>query len=232
MPDTVDAPGKPEVRITAGSGSITVVAEARLDVFVDDQGVVDPAEDGAYEVTASRRSRSFTVRCPEGSSVMVGTRSGALHLTGALGPVRATTMSGSITVDRAASVDLRAMSGSITVGSCAGDCRVKTKSGSTHVGTAGSAEIHIGSGRVVVDHVEAAASVRAVSGSVTIEAGGRGPIQIETMSGSINVTLPNGCKPSVRAKSLSSRPKIDCETGEDCRVTVKTLSGAVSVRCR
>ncbi len=232
MPETVDAPGTPEVRITAGSGSITVIGEARADVFVDDQGVVDRAADGAFEVAQSKRSRSFTVRCPEGSSVMLGTRSGSMRLTGRLGSVRVTTLSGAITVDEAASADLRAMSGTVDIGTCAGACRVKTKSGSTHIGSAESVEVHIGSGRVVVDHVEAEASVRAVSGSVRIDADGRGPILIETMSGSVKVSLPSGCKPSVRAKSLSSRPKIDCDTGDDCRVSVRTLSGSISVRCR
>ena len=84
------------------------------------------------------------------------------------------------------------MSGTITVGTCAGPCRVKTKSGSTHVGSAGSVEVHIGSGRVKIDHVAGAVTVRAVSGSVTLEAGGEGPIEIETMSGSVTVVLPVG----------------------------------------
>ena len=232
MSNTVDAPGQPEVRITAGSGSITVIGEARDDVVTDGEADVHRASDGAFEIAPRRRSRSMTVRCPEGASVMVGTRSGSLRLTGRLGTVRANTMSGSIDVDEAASADLRAMSGTITVGRCAGSCRVKTKSGSTRVTSAGSVEIHIGSGRIKVDHVDGAVSVRAVSGSVTVEAGGGGPIEVETMSGSITVVLPSGCKPDVRAKSLSSRPKIECETGHDCKVAVRTLSGGITVRCQ
>lgn len=232
MSNTVDAPGQPEVRITAGSGSITVIGEARDDVVTDGQGEVNLADDGAFEVSPRRRSHSMTVRCPEGASVMVGTRSGSLALRGPLGTVRATTMSGSIDVERAASADLRAMSGTITLGTCSGPCRIKTKSGSTHVGSAGSVEIHIGSGRVTVDHVEGSVTVRAVSGSVTLETEGGGPIEVETMSGSVTVVLPDGCKPEVRAKSLSSRPKIECEQGHDCKVAVRTMSGRITVRCR
>ena len=187
MSNTVDAPGHPEVRITAGSGSITVIGEARDDVVADGGEDIRRASDGAFEIASHRRSRSMTVRCPEGASVMVGSRSGSLRLSGRLGAVRATTMSGSIDVEEAAAVDLRAMSGTITVGTCAGPCRIKTKSGSTHVGSAGSVEIHIGSGRVRIDHVAGAVTVRAVSGSVTLEAGGGGPIEVETMSGSITV---------------------------------------------
>ena len=232
MSNIVDAPGHPEVRITAGSGSITVVGEARDDVVADGGEDVRRASDGAFEVAPHRRSRSMTVRCPKGASVKVGTRSGSLRLSGRLGAVRATTMSGSIEVEEAAAVDLRAMSGTITVGKCAGACRVKTKSGTARIGSAGSVEIHIGSGRINVEHVDGAVTVRAVSGSVTLDAGGDGPIEIETMSGSITVTLPAGCKPEVLAKSLSSRPKIECEQGHDCKVSVRTMSGGVTVRCR
>ncbi|HEX2381960.1 MAG TPA: DUF4097 family beta strand repeat-containing protein [Acidimicrobiales bacterium] len=231
MSDTVDAPGQPEVRISAGSGSITIIGEAREDVVTDGHAHVH-AHDGAFEITAHRRSRSMTVRCPAGASVVVGSRSGSLRLSGRLGAVRATTMSGSIDVEEAAEVDLRAMSGTITVGACAGPCRIKTKSGSTHVGSAGSVELHIGSGRVRIDRVAGAVTVRAVSGSVTLEAGGDGPVEVETMSGSVTVVLPSGCRPEVRAKSLSSRPKIECEEGHDCQVSVRTLSGRITVRCR
>jgi DUF4097 and DUF4098 domain-containing protein YvlB len=85
---------------------------------------------------------------------------------------------------------------------------------------------------VTVDHVEGSVTVRAVSGSVTLETEGGGPIEVETMSGSVTVVLPDGCKPEVRAKSLSSRPKIECEQGHDCKVAVRTMSGRITVRCR
>jgi DUF4097 and DUF4098 domain-containing protein YvlB len=226
------APGQPEVRITAGSGSITVVAEARTDVAAEGRADVQQASDGSFEIAPLRGSRSITVRCPEGSAVVVGTRSGSLRLLGRFGAVRATTMSGSIEVEEATSVDLRAMSGTIIVGSCSGPCRIKTKSGSTRVARAGSAEIHMGSGSVNVDHVEGAATIRAVSGKVAVDAGARGPIEIETMSGSVTVSLPEGCRPNVRAKSLSSKPRIECAPGDDCDIKVRTLSGGIAVRCR
>ena len=68
-PTRVDAPGQPEVRITAGSGSITVIGEARDDVVADGDADVHLAHDGAFEIASHRRSRSMTVRCPEGASV-------------------------------------------------------------------------------------------------------------------------------------------------------------------
>lgn len=230
--DVVESREQPEVRITTASGSITVVAEPRDDVVADDSVDVRRAHDGSTEVVPRKRSRSMTVRCPEGAAVVVGTRSGSLKLAGSFGAVRVTTMSGSITVDRATSVDARAMSGKIVVGTCTGSCRVKTKSGSTRVSSAGSVEIHLGSGSIQVDHVDGAAAVRAVSGSVTVEAGGAGPVEVETMSGSVTIVLPASCQPRVKARSLSSRPRIECSQGNDCDVTVRTLSGGITVKCR
>lgn len=228
----VDAPGQPEVRITTGSGSINVIAEARANVVAEGRVDVQRAADGAVEVVPQKGSRSMTVRCPEGSSVTVGTRSGSLQLEGRFGAVRATTLSGSIAVDTAQSVDARAMSGKITIGACSGACRLKTKSGSIRLKSAGSAEVHIGSGSVNLDHVEGSVVARAVSGSVTVDAGAAGPVLVETMSGSITVTLPPNCRPNVRAKSMSSRPRVECESGDDCDVKVRTMSGGISVRCR
>ena len=232
MAHAMDAPGSPEVRVTTASGSITVVAEPRHDVSVDERGDVRRASDGAFEVVPDKRSRSVTVRCPLGSSVAVGSRSGKLRLSGRLGAVRATALSGSISVDEASSVDLRAMSGTITVGTCTGACRIKTKSGSIRVASAGSVEIHVGSGTASVDYVAGAATMRAVSGTVSLTAGAEGPIEAETMSGSITVVLPEGCRPNVRAKSLSSRPHIHCPPGNDCDVIARTMSGRITVECR
>jgi DUF4097 and DUF4098 domain-containing protein YvlB len=219
-----------EVRITAGSGSITVIGEPREDVAADGSADVRSGLDGSVEVVSRRPSGALTVRCPEGADVVVGTRSGSLKLRGRLGAVRATTISGGIEADEVLSADLRAMSGSIVVGSCAGTCRVKTKSGSARIGAAGAVEVTIGSGTVTVERVDGAARVRAVSGSVHVGAQGHGRVEVETMSGSITIILPVGCRPDVRARTLSGRPRVDLGTGNDCEVLARTLSGGIVVR--
>src|SRR5438552_2915082 len=107
----VTTPLHPEVRITTGSGSITVIGEPRSDVVSDGKVHFETDVDGALKVTGRKHSQSFTVRCPEGTSVVVGTRSGSLRFRGRLGAVRATTMSGHVDVDHVDSADIRAMSG-------------------------------------------------------------------------------------------------------------------------
>jgi hypothetical protein len=228
VPRTVQAPGRPQVRVTAHSGSITVVGEPRDDVAVD-QGRLETADDGWLEI---RPRGSATVRCPEGSDVVVGTLSGSLIFDGPLGEVRATTASGSVRVDRVSSLDARAVSGSIAVGTCTGLCRAKTKSGSVRVGHAGSAEITMGSGSVGIDHVDGAVRVRAVSGSVKVDAEGHGRVDVETMSGSVTITLPEECRPSVQTRSLTGRRRVECPHGDDCEVCATTLSGGITVRPR
>jgi DUF4097 and DUF4098 domain-containing protein YvlB len=229
-PPSVGLPDHPQVRITSSSGSITVVAEPRDDVIADGAAEVDTTSDGSIDVIPGTRSTSITVRCPEGASLVVGTRSGSLHLRGHLGAVRATTLSGRLEADDVSSADMRAMSGSIRIGSCTGTCRAKTKSGSVHIGSAAAVEVTIGSGSVKVDHVDGVVRVRAVSGSVGVGAAGHGPIEVETMSGSITITLPQGCHPDVRVRALKSRPHVDLPPGRDCDVVARTLSGSIVVR--
>src|SRR5256885_3874791 len=118
----VTTPLHPEVRIVTGSGSITVIGEARADVVADRPVRVETDADGALKVSGRKHSQSFTVRCPEGTSVVVGTRSGSLRFDGRLGAVRATTISGHVDAEHVASADIRAMSGSIDVRACDGPC--------------------------------------------------------------------------------------------------------------
>ena len=230
LPPAAEAPGQPGVRIAGSSATITVIGEARADVVTDGGAGLGRTEDGCVEVHLERSSRSVTVRCPEGSDLVVGTRSGSVHLRGYLGAVRATTVSGSIKAEHVRSADLRAMSGSVTVGVCDATCRVSTKSGSARVGSAGAVEVTIGSGSVEVDHVGGPVRIRAISGTVRVGAGGHDRIEVETMSGSITVTVPTGCHPDVRARSMSSRPRIETPAGHDCEVIVRTLSGGIVVR--
>ena len=86
------------LRISAFSGGVRVTAEPRTDVVVDRGGVAEATADGAVEIRAARPSNSVDVRCPVGTDVMVGTRSGGVQLGGRFGTVGVTSQSGSIRV--------------------------------------------------------------------------------------------------------------------------------------
>jgi DUF4097 and DUF4098 domain-containing protein YvlB len=219
-----------EVRIATGSGSITVIAEPRAEVEAE-RGIVK-IEDDVVKVAGHKGSSSLTVRVPEGSDVVIGSRSGTLKVKGHIGAVRAQTMSGRVDVERVSSADIRTMSGSIHVASCEALCRVKTKSGSAHVESSGSVDVAVGSGSIEIDHVEGAAHARCISGGIQLGAGGHGPIEAETMSGAIVITLPADCRPRVRAKSLSRSATVSLPAGDDCDIVAKTMSGAITVQGR
>src|SRR5947207_13589613 len=210
MSEGVTIRGLPEVRVSTSSGSIRVVGEPRDGVAVEG-GIVKV--DGDTVNVVSKGSTSLIVRCPESADLVIGTRSGSLELRGRVGALRFTTLSGSLRAEHIASADIRGMSGSVDVAECDGLCRVKTKTGSTHVGSAGAVEVTIGSGSIDVERVEGSVRVRAASGTVGIGAEGHGLIEAETMSGSITITLPAGCRPHVRAKSLSRSTDIGVPSG-------------------
>ena len=220
----------PRLRVSAVSGRVIVVAEARDDVSIDSEGKQELQEDGSIEVKPRRRSSSVHVRCPEGSEVMVGTVSGDVDLQGSLGAVRVTSTSGSITVDTVESADLRTVSGRATVGQCTGLCRASTKSGKIAVGEAGGGDLATVSGDVRVG-ATSGVEVRTVSGKVDIQSGAQGPVRAKTISGSIDVTLPQGVRPNVRAKGRG-KVRCECEEGNDVDVDVRTVSGKIEIAAR
>jgi DUF4097 and DUF4098 domain-containing protein YvlB len=210
------------------SGRIEVVAEDRDGVFVERGGRVAATDDQVVEIRPSKPSAAVTVRCPTGTDVRVGTTSGAVQLTGRLGSVAVTSVSGRIHVDAAAEADLRTTSGKIDIAECAGHCRASTKNGAVGVGVAGSAEVATISGSVRIGRVSGAVDVRTVSGKVVLAADGAGSIGARTLSGSISIRLPAGVRPDVRA-SDARWVQCRCAEGEDVTIDVASLSGKVEI---
>jgi len=169
---------------------------------------------------------SITVRCPEGSDVIIGDGRGDVELDGRLGRARVTVRSGSISVENVDRLDARTGSGSFEVSLCVGECRLKTGSGSIRVGRAGSADLATGSGTVAADLVDSA-KVKAGSGNVDIGLAGVGNVDVKALSGSVMVTVPRGTRPATRLETLSGRVERDLEVGEEGEVRVKTLSGSI-----
>jgi DUF4097 and DUF4098 domain-containing protein YvlB len=215
---------RPVVRVALSSGSITVVGEDRTDVVVD-RGHTEIGSDGDVHVTA-KPSSSVEVRCPAGADVMAGTSSGSIHFTGRLGHVRATASSGKVTVEHAADADLRSSSGSLRVERCDGAVRAATGSGSVRVGSAGAVDARVVSGRVDVTGRDV--SVRGVSSTVEACTTG-GDVEVATVSGQVTVTVPVGVHPHVHVHAVK-RPHIEVDQGEDLRISVRTVSGRVTVR--
>jgi DUF4097 and DUF4098 domain-containing protein YvlB len=230
---TLPVPGTADLHLHTSSGSIQVIAEERDDVLVErgapEAGIEVDATGRIAFKSAKGGSSSLVVRCPTGSDVRVGSMSGSVQLTGQFGEVAITSVSGSAKVDRAESLHVNLVSGSIEVGSCSGVCRLQTKSGTTTIGSSGDTLASTISGRIQLERATGNVKMRTVSGSIDVGLEGKGDVKVETMSGSVRVEVPPGVRPSTKLKSLSGRPKSQCEEGDDCRITVHSLSGRIEV---
>src|SRR5262245_36663274 len=205
-------PGRLQLRVSTASGTVTVVADERADVVVEEGGAVGPSVGGVVEVRPMRPSSSITVHCPIGSDLVAGTVSGGVKLKGRLGSVSVTSASGSIRVGAVADADLRTGSGSVRVAECGDECRVSTTSGTVTVGETRRAEISTVSGAIVLERVSEDVSARTVSGDVSVTTEARGPVRARSVSGGIAVRVPRGVRPAVK---VSGRGRLgsECEAG-------------------
>jgi len=219
------------LRLQSRSGRVDVIAEPRDDVLAEGDRIEALEDDGeaTLRIRNGRGSRPFTVRCPVGTDVTVGTQSGGVRLAGDFGAVSVTTMSGKIEVESADEADLRSVSASITVGSCRGRCRMNTANGTATAGHAGALSVGTISGSIKAERVDGALKARSVSGSIEAACHGDGAIMVKTVSGKVHIELPEGVEPHTRFKSLSGRIRCDCPEGSDLLIEAMTVSGSIEV---
>ena len=234
QPVVLSVPGHTELHLSTSSGRVLVTAEDRSDVVIEagapSEDRIDRDATGRIRLTSARGgSADLELRCPSGADLVVGTLSGHVQLQGQLGAVRVTTVSGNVEVGRAEELDVRSISADIKVERCAGECLLRTKSGRTEIGSARDARVSTISGRIRLD--ESTGTVRAQSVSGTVEVGTQrdGDVAVQTMSGAVRVAVPEGVRPHTRLRSLSGRPRCDCEEGSDCQIAVQSLSGKIEV---
>jgi len=227
-----DLPAGATLRVVTRRGHVEVTAEDRRDVAVETSGTLEAktAADGKTLILDARRSSArLEVRCPSGTNVSVGTISGHVTLSGAFGSVGVATTSGSVSVDRAARVDLRSVSGDLSVASCGDRCRLLTASGRINADAIGSADVCSASGAVHLGRTAGPVSVCTVSGEVELGASGKDNVAVRTVSGAIKVNVPQGRQPSVHLRSVSGRVQCDCPEGSDFDLNAVSFSGPIEV---
>jgi hypothetical protein len=182
------------------------------------------------EMRSSRLgSRHLEVHCPAGTPISVGTISGDVRLHGDFGPATITTMSGDVSVDRAAALDARSVSGHLEVDRCSGLCRLNTKSGHIETGDTGPTEAATVSGRVRLRNTAGGVTVRTVSGKVDLATDGTETVKARTVSGDIAIRVPNEKLPEARLRSLSGKINCACLQGSDFPLEVTSVSGKIEV---
>jgi len=228
---TFDLPVAVTLRLQSRSGRVDVIAEPRDDVEAEGDKIESLVEDSGATLRIRNGSgtKGFTVRCPIGSDVTVGTQSGAVRMAGAFGSVSVTTMSGSIEVERADEADLRTVTSTVSLGSCAGRCRISSTSGRVVAGDVGAASAGTMSGSITIGHVAGRFKAKSVSGSIRAGCGGEGAVAIKTVSGAVHIELPRGIEPHMRARSLSGRIRCDLAEGDDMLIEAMSVSGSIEV---
>jgi DUF4097 and DUF4098 domain-containing protein YvlB len=210
--------GNVHVRVVPGGGLVVI------------SGTTEELENGTIHIRRAPSDSVIEVECAPDTDVTVGTLSGKVELAGALGAVRIATVSGRIRVEQAARVDVRTKSGLVEIGDCAGPCRVMTTSSNVHIRRAGQATVAAVSGSVLLEHVDAA-EVKSISGKVLMAVGGAERVSVRTVSGKVDVRVPSSVRPATQLRSISGRINDACPPGDDCQITVSSVSGAISVSC-
>ncbi|MCH8994962.1 MAG: hypothetical protein IH959_08370, partial [Chloroflexi bacterium] len=223
-PIVLSVPGHAELHLATRSGRITVTAEERTDVQIESEGrlrdKIETDATGRISVRSPRGgSAPLEVRCPIGADVVAGTVAGRVELRGQLGAVRVTTISGSVDVERADSVDVRSVAGNIEVGHCEGRCRLQTKSGRVVCEAVGEAQVSTLSGRIRLGEARSVVA-QSASGKIDVGLQGKGDVVVQTMSGAVRVEVPPGVRPNARLRSLSGKPRCECEEGDDCEIKI------------
>ena len=235
MSRTVELRDARGIEITTRSGQLVVIAEpGRANVEIE--GLSEQSRrrqvwrDGTcLHVRPGQGASSLTVRCPAGTDLMAASNSGRVQLQGDLGDVRLHSHSGQISVERARSVEARTKNGRIRIETVHGRVSAATASGKVDITQAHSARAASVSGSIELKDVRTTVDAMSVSGAVRINAHGAGDIRVGTVSGSVDIHLPEDRQPNIVTRQKSGSRSINCAEGNDLTITVATVSGSVRI---
>lgn len=232
-PLTVPLSGHADLEVSTRSGSIEIIAEERADLMIESgagsTSELEIGDLGRVVIRPRRRSQSVVVRCPVGSDISAATGSAAIRLRGSFGRVRLSTRSGQIEVESVDHLTARAGSAPIHVEEIRDKARLSTKSGAIRVDAARAVETNSVSGKTELRRVQGAVRARSVSGPISVEMTTDADLSAKSVSGQIHVTYPPGVRPSTRGRTLVGLTTIETDEGADCRCSVATVSGRVTV---
>jgi hypothetical protein len=199
------------------------------DELLVDGGDVAVHDDGSVDITP--RQSTVRITCPEHTHVVLSTASGNVSVRGHVADVKVITSSGSVDIERAVDADVRTASGRVAIGACVHTCRVVTKSGRVSVGTAHDVGVSSASARVEVGHATVAA-VQTISGAVVVGCDAFARVTARSLSGKVDITLPEGSPATMRLSSRSGTIRREVPDGEGATLDVQTMSGAIRVASR
>ncbi len=215
------------MRLRVASSHSRVEVKASADAAFSVVGQVQVHHDGG-QVTIERVRSAVTVHVPEGTDVVIGTSSGRVRCTGRLGAVAVTTKSGRVEIEAASSLDVRGTSASVTVGVVDGTCRVRTASGRVEVEACGAAEVSTRSGRITLASVSGTVTAHSTSGRVTVQMVEAHDVHAETVTGRIELTMPQGSD----IRQVVPGAPLPPPGSSGCTVVARSTTGRVVVAYR
>lgn len=158
-----------------------------------------------------------------------------LHETGAL---KATTMSGRITVDKVTGDAHVTGSGDVDLTEVTGTANVKNLNGPSWIGQAGGT-VHVNSahGDISIDRAGPEVVARTAYGSVQLTEVAQGTVNLQTASGDIEVGIRRGTAAWLDVRSMSGGVRNHLDAGaapgdseDSVRIRARTLDGDILVR--
>ena len=213
-----------QVMILVRSASVTVTA-TDTEVVLAPRGRI---EGQGNSVIVHGGSDKLDVEVPVGSDLVIATASGAVRCCGSLGMVSVTSASGKVILERADQAEVRTASGSIDIGEVLETIGVLTKGGSVTIASARRVNATTVNGTITVSSTQHA-EVNTVSGRVKIATTGVPEVKIRAVSANIEVSVERGSRPAMGLVTVAGKVRCDCATGTEGDLTIKTVSGAITV---
>ena len=179
-------------------------------------------------------SVNYAVWVPDKASVKIKSVSGSVGVASIGGSLEGDLTSGNVTLSKiAGSVDFQTVSGKIEIQDAGADIDVKTVSGGiSATRVKGSVDAETTSGSIVLKEISEAKSVRAkvLSGRISYDGllGAGGRFNLETLSGSIDLTLPANAGFELDAKAFSGHVNSDFPITVSGNLSPKELRGVVN----
>jgi hypothetical protein len=239
---------KAEVQVTG-----TLAADAELEFGGAEKHIGIEVE---VEGHADAGTSDLEVHVPSGSHVEIEGVHAEIEVSGVIGSVEAETINGGITLRGAAKeVSLQSVNGAVDVSGPRGRTEIEVVNGSVTIQDAsGHVEASTVNGEVIVGGGPfEKAALESVAGSVSFKAdlAAMGRLDVETVSGSVEILVPANIKADFSISTFSGEIENDLGVGTvqqqeyipakelsfstgsgGARITVDTLSGSVHIRKR
>jgi DUF4097 and DUF4098 domain-containing protein YvlB len=213
-----------ELRVSNVAGEVQVEAWDRNELHLTgelapevEQLVIEGGESSLrIEVKLPRNTRrsahaQLRLKVPAGVSLRVETVSADIGVRGVRGPVDVEAVSGDVHLDVAsAKVEARSVSGDLTLVAPAGEARVASVSGD-----------------VTVRGARGELRGESVSGDIRVQAGALRRLELETVSGDVEVDAELAAEAEVALESLSGSVTLTLPKAPTGRLLMKSFSGDI-----